>query len=140
MNKSIANTFLIFTCCLFAVSCNSTNSSDLTLEDIIPNSTWYYIGQSQNVYAKVVFNNLNTTVDFEDHIPFPCDTDSGISYQTAKYDIIGDSHIYLSRDQTNETVIEVLDYSKTRFTASVSADDIEETIFITFRSSCTDLR
>jgi hypothetical protein len=140
MNKSTANTFLIFICCLFIISCNSTDSSDLTLEDIIPNSTWYYIGHGPDVYSKVVFNNLNTTSEFEDYISFPCDTNSGASHQTAKYDIISDSQIYISFDQIYENVIEVIDFSKTRITASVSGEHMEGSIFITFRSKCTDLR
>jgi len=140
MIKSTANTFIILICCLFVISCNSTGSSDLTLEDIIPNSTWYFNSDGQNVYTKVVFNNLNTTSDFASFIPFPCDTNSATSNQTAKYDIISDSQINFTLDQIYETVFEVFDYSKTKIKASVSGEHMEETLLITLRSKCADLR
>lgn len=111
MIKSIRSFSIILIIIVLFVSCNS--NSEQTLEDLIPNSTWFTTStEESNAYSKIEFGDTDYLSTFHE---FPCGSEEEIR-TVGTYEIINDSKLIMAAENTEPDTVQVLSYAETEIT------------------------
>jgi len=130
--------YAMFSITLFTfISCGSTDSGETgkkSLENIIPNRTWYLIqpGTNGEQYAKHIYGDLNSEMTGTYH-EFPCGSESLYEANTLEYEVISNIKF-----QLGNKIYDVLDYSENQFRLEDTGQNGGKVLV--FKTSCQDLK
>ncbi len=133
LTLSVLTVFLVINGCG-----NSTDSgeSEPTLEEVIPNSTWYGVNVNDDrYYDKYIVGDLNTSFTVTLH-EFPCGS-SSVDETTGDYEIVEDNQMFVEWANDSTETLTAINISADKIDFTSTSENVDDTL--TTRTNCEDL-